>query len=336
MSKPIAVISGDIHYSLANLELADAGTRMAIAKANKLGVPFIANGDTSDTKAILRAECVNALIETFKTAKIKPYLNIGNHCRISTKGKDHALNFLAPYATVINSPEYFPDIQSYIIPYEDDISALRSYLKTIPQGSRVILHQGLSGSNMGEYVQDRSALNPEDLKDFRSILSHYHSRQDIKCGRPRAGAVGLASYIGNLYSVSFGESNDGPKGFQILMDDGTLEFIPTNLRKHVVYALDAGAAEVWQPLHSDTDLVWVKMKGTKERLAGVTKAKVAYTMGIKQDFRLDLIPTDNESRTDNIPQTSSMAEVLDQLIDSLSASSIEQKNRMKALWKELK
>ena len=55
--KALAVIAGDIHYSLATLAVADSATRQAIAKANELGVPFIANGDTHDTKANMRGEC---------------------------------------------------------------------------------------------------------------------------------------------------------------------------------------------------------------------------------------------------------------------------------------
>lgn len=336
MSKPIAVLISDIHYSVPTLELADAAMRQAIAEANRLDLPLIVAGDLHDSKANVRGECIKAMRDTLKLAKRRPWVIVGNHCRINEKSIEHALHFLEDLTHIVAASTWCEAVKSYLVAYHHNPDSLRFYLSNLPMGCRIIMHQGIQDSNSGEYIQDRSAITHDDVKDFRVISGHYHQRQDIKTGRPQKGAVGLFSYIGSPYTMNFGEANDGPKGFQILMDDGTLEFIPTNLRKHVVYALDADVAEVWQPLHSDTDLIRVKMKGTKERLAGVTKVKVAYTMGIKQDFRLDLIPTDNESRTDNILQTSSMAEVLDQLIDSLSASSIEQKNRVKALWKELK
>lgn len=340
---PKAVLSGDIHFNLNNLSLADAATRQAIAKANELNVPFVANGDTTDTKAILRAECVNAMIDTFKTAKIKPYINIGNHCKINNKGTEHALNFLEPYAHIINTPRYVKELESYIIPYYDDVNQLRDYLKTLPKGSRLLLHQGLTEANMGEYTQDPSALHPQDLANFRSLLSHYHARQDIKCGRPRQGMVGLATFIGSAYTVSFAEANDPEKGFQILMDDGTLEFVPTNLRKHVVieaeivhsalntadYVLISG-----DPNSIKTgDIVKIKLRGTKEILSRTNKDLIAIGYGLKNvDFKLELIPLDTESKiidTNNLTQP----EILDKLIDNTENVSDEQKARIKDLWK---
>lgn len=338
MAKPIAVVAGDIHYSLNNLELADATTRMAIAKANDLNVPFIANGDTHDQKANLRGECVNAMIATFKTAKIKPYVNIGNHCRINEKSIEHSLNFLEPYAHIIADYAWFDELQSYIISYQHSVERLRNILEKLPNESRIILHQGLNGSNMGEYAQDKSALDPNDLANFRTILSHYHARQDIKCGRPRKGGVGLASYIGSPYTTSFAEANDPPKGFQILMNDGTLEFVPTNLRKHLVCKidLDSNGQKLFCPKWTETDLILVKVTGTKEQLSKINKNTVREQMGFIQDFRLDLIPTQTETNlkidTQNLPQDA----ILDSLIDANLDASAEQKARLKAMWKELK
>ena len=62
MKIPTAVLISDVHYSLQTLPLADKVMRMAIDKANSLGVPLIVAGDLHDTKANMRAECVNAMI----------------------------------------------------------------------------------------------------------------------------------------------------------------------------------------------------------------------------------------------------------------------------------
>lgn len=330
----MAVIAGDIHYNLQNLILADIGTRMAIAKANELNVPFIANGDTHDSKANLRAECVNSMIETFKIAKIKPYVNIGNHCKINQKSKEHALNFLRPYAHIIDTAIFSMELNSYVIPYEDEVEVLRAYLRTIPTGSRLIMHQGLLTGKFGEYINDKSALNTEDLRDFRTILSHYHARQDIKCGRPKTGAVGLASYVGSLFTTTFAEAHDPEKGFQILMDDGTLEFVPTNLRKHIV--IECGTDFLPTGVkYSEADLVWVKLKGTKEDLSSMAKSYIAGRLGLKNDFRLDLIPTDTDTRYSKKIEKMSQNEILDDLIDSKQDLSEDKKEDLKSLWKDL-
>lgn len=341
MPKAILIIAGDIHYSLKNLELADIGTRMAIAKANELNVPFLANGDTSDTKALLRAECVNAMIETFKTAKIKPYLNVGNHCRLSEKAVPHSLNFLAPYAKIIDVAEYIPELKSHIIAYHSDVTQLRNLLTTIPKNSRVILHQGLLGSNMGEYIMDNSALKPEDLKDFRSILSHYHARQDIQCGPTKPNNVGLASFVGSLYTQTFGEAGDLPKGFRILNDDGTLDFVPTNLRKHVIYGLkcDSMGAIYSDQMFCSSDIVneqdlkWVKIIGEKSGINRIRREAIEFILKIK-DFRLDLNPLDTESKPSEI-KTLTQHELLDSIIDNTTNTSDEAKTRVKQLWRNL-
>ena len=79
MSKPIAVLISDVHYNLTTLPLADAAMRQAIAEANSLGVPLIVAGDLHDTKANLRGECVNAMIEAFAMLDHGCYILRGNH-----------------------------------------------------------------------------------------------------------------------------------------------------------------------------------------------------------------------------------------------------------------
>src|SRR5579862_1378127 len=102
--KSLAVLVSDVHYNVHTLKLADAAMRMAIVKANKLEVPLIVAGDLHDTKANLRGECVNAMIETFKQCNKPPYIIVGNHDRINEKSHEHSLNFLAPYCHIVDSP----------------------------------------------------------------------------------------------------------------------------------------------------------------------------------------------------------------------------------------
>lgn len=334
-TSPIAVIQGDTHYNLVNLEIADKATRMGIAKANELNVPFILNGDTNDSKANLRAEWVKALIETIKTARIKPYVNIGNHDLVNVKGTEHSLEFLRPYATVIDKISYCQDIDCWIIPYHSSADELREYLNAVPEGSTLIMHQGLTGGNMGHYIQDRSALNPSDLANFRTILSHYHARQDIKCGRPQKGAVGLAMYIGSPYSTSFSEANDPEKGFSILMDDGILEFVPTNLRKHVIIDMHLKDIQVGKTDYhkaNRNDLVWVKLRGPKNRL-GVWDKKLVANLLKLNEFRFESIPDEKESTS--VTNSSNQNDLLDNIIDSRQDLDSPTKDRLKVTWKNL-
>jgi hypothetical protein len=342
MPKPVAILISDIHYNLQTLKLADAAMRMAIHKANSLGVPLIVAGDLHDTKANLRGECVNAMVKTFNRCETSTHIIIGNHDKLNEKSDHnmHSLHFLRfARNLVVDKPFLFVTKTKilYLLPYYHDADELRSELKIIPKGSTIIMHQGLQGSNMGDYFQDKSALNHEDVADFRVISGHYHQRQDIKTGRPQKGGVGMFSYIGNPYTTSYGEANDPLKGFQVLMDDGSLEFIPTNLRKHRVVKCgwDKRHNLFWGPVFklNETDLNWIKIEGTHEQLATMSRAKVAEMFGINT-FKLDLIPLSTKSDQIITKIVSNWA-LYDALIDNLTNTSDERKLRLKELYKQL-
>jgi DNA repair exonuclease SbcCD nuclease subunit len=332
MSKPIAVLISDVHYSLPTLALADAAMRQAIDKANDLNVPLIVAGDLHDTKANLRGECVNAMLKTFEQCRTACYILRGNHDAINEKSKEHSLNFLNDYF-IIDEPEYADELGMYLIPYEYNPDELRKYLKKCKKGSTLIMHQGLQSSNSGDYVHDRSAINKDDVSSFSIISGHYHTRQTIDL--PNNGHW---DYIGNPYSLTFGEAKDPEKGFQVLMEDGSLEFIPTNLRKHIVLDVMVGDLDYdktphWQYGYKPGDLLWVKVSGHKEWLQGVNKAYVAKSLELTGDFRLDLVPTDTQTTIPVKPKNN--ADLMDSLIDSMTNTSDDRKTRLKELWRRM-
>lgn len=346
MSEAIAVLINDVHYNINTLELADNSMRQAIYKANQLQIPLIVAGDLHDTKANMRAECVNAMLRTFGKVQTRCFIIVGNHDLINEKALQNSLEFLEGQNEKVSlvRKHLQPKVSGmpfHMLAYHSDKEELRNVLNTIPEGSTLIMHQGLQGSSSGEYVQDKSAINHEDVSDFRVISGHYHTRQDIKTGRPRKGAVGLFSYIGNPYTLNFAEANDPEKGFQILMSDGMLEFVSTNLRKHVVYEIVLHETpRDTMPFVSVGDLLWIKIKGPKHELLTVdkenTKAEIEFHTGLSlpESFRLDLIPTDTvSSKIDTTNKT--QREVLDEIITSKVDLRDETISKLKTLWKNL-
>ncbi len=339
MLKPIAVLISDVHYNLQTIALADAAMTMAIEKSIALNVPLIVAGDLHDTKANLRGECIDAMIKTFaKACYIKPYVMIGNHDKINEKSSstEHSLKFLEPYVHLVETPQPMENENTvFMIPYQHDPELVKLILLEAANYKICIMHQGCSDSNSGEYFQEKSALPKECFADFRVISGHYHSRQQIKCGRARKGAVGAFDYIGNPFTLNFGEANDPPKGFQILMSNGLLEFVPTNLRKHVVIEFNVDDFDPNENGDSGTepgDLVWFKITGTKEQLVKIDRAKVAEYFNI-ETFKLDLIPQDTKTSQAEQPKALTQGPLLDSLIDSLTNTSDERKTRLKDLWK---
>ena len=342
-SKPIAVLISDIHFTPVTLELAKVSFLRAQFKAKLLGVPLVVCGDTLDTKAVMRAECVNTLLELV-SVKDSPNIIfiVGNHELVNERGNQHTLHFLKPYATVIDRPQVgeLSGVDCMLIPYmsNPEQSSILSD-KEFPPPKLIIMHQGLKSANSGEYGDhDKSAITYEDVKDFRVISGHYHARQDIKTGRPRKGGVGMFSYIGNPYTLTFGEAGDPPKGFQVLYDDGSLEFIPTNLRKHVVFNMACSDIDPQTILvHNTEDLLWLKITGTKEELAKLDRQSVIARMNANAaQIRIDFIPQKVNTNVDDSTAANSsgqMADALDNLIDRHTASSDMQKSRIKQLWR---
>ena len=332
MAKPIAVLISDVHYNLSTLDLADKATNMAIDKANQLKVPLIVAGDLHDTKANLRGECVNKMLTTFSKSQDCMILR-GNHDQINEKSSEHSLNFLGhlPKVLIIDNVFIFKDIN--LIPYQHDPKQFESILNSIPKGALIIMHQGVVGAGMGDYMQDHSAIDISLLSDYRVISGHYHTRQTIKTGRPRKGAIGALDYIGNPYTLTFGEASDPEKGFQILMDDGTLEFVPTNLRRHIKLEMDTNSTIV-DIIPAPTDLVWIKLEGTKEELLKFNKKDYCIKMGLPDNTKIELIPVDTKNESKVIKSTS-QTDTLDAIIDTLINTTREQKYRLKQLWRTL-
>lgn len=328
MSKPIAVLISDVHYNLHTLELADKAMRLAIDKANTLQVPLIVAGDLHDSKANMRAECINAMLTTFSELTVKGFVLVGNHDKINEKSENHALHFLNSSVTIIDTGYILPGL--HLIPYHHNISTLKMYLKDVPKNSTLIMHQGLQSSNSGEYYQDRSALDLDDVKDFRVISGHYHARQTI----------GSFDYIGNPYTLNFGEANDLEKGFQVLHSDGHLEFIPTNLRKHVIITHDISTNKTdWSsgPAYAGggrNDIIWVKVSGTKQQLFRFNHKTWLKDEGIPQNVRISFYPLDSESRYTKTTKQLTQNDLLDNIIDSKDLDP-KTKAQLKEAWKKL-
>lgn len=331
MIQPIAVIINDIHYNLETLSLANKALKQAVDKANDLSVPLIIAGDLHDTKANLRAECITAILNTLKECELQPIVIPGNHDKINEKSTEDALSFLNDTAFVVREPRSF-DVEldhysgylAHLIPYQNDTNKLRQYLESLKHGSRLIIHQGVTGSNMGTYIRDATAISKEYFKNFRTISGHYHTRQEIVCGPVRDNQVGLFTYTGNPFTLSYGEANDPEKGFHVLRSNGTLEFIPTNIRKHIV--IECTADHITAPIMPN-DLVWLKIKGLRSQLAKISK------LNYPSNYKIDLIPTDKVEITNGIQHLSQDLR-LDSIIDSTDTDE-DTKNRLKALWRRL-
>lgn len=324
-TKPIAVCISDIHFNINNLELSSLALQKAIQTAEVLSLPLVIAGDLNDTKSLIRGEVANRLIEIFKAAQCPVHIIVGNHDLLNEKGSEHSLNFLAPYVTnIISGLVYIPGIAEnvYCLSYQNDADNFKRMFTLIEPGSILICHQGFQGAFMGDYIVDKTSVDPKQLGNTKIISGHYHKHQDIE----------NVTYIGSPYTMSFGEANDGGKGFLILNSDGTFKRVLLDLRKHYKFEFPL---ENLQDASLDyfklADLVWLKVHGQSSELKKLKKKDIIDYM----DFKLDLIPTDSklislEEKHKNMTDV----QLLMILINNLSESE-KQKDYLKELFNEI-
>lgn len=338
MSKQIAVLISDIHFSLTTLPLASAALKAALSKAEELQIPLIIAGDLNDTKAIIRAEVANAIISILEPAKVKVYVLAGNHDLVNEKGSEHGLNYLRPYAEIIDTPQYLTS-KIFLVPYLNDTKRFQTQIlmDMFDSGLIMIMHQGFMGAQMGDYIQDKTSLDPSFVRDFIVISGHYHRHQTlwskIASFLRLPFGKGTITYIGSPYTITFGEANDGPKGFLILNEDGSFIREILNLRKHIIK--ECTLTTLYEPIddYNPGDLVWIKVSGTRSELEVIEKKDLGFKLFGHANFKLDLYPIEEDRQILEIKHMSD-AELLDQIIDN-GPESVHEKLALKDLWRRV-
>lgn len=326
---PKAVLISDIHFTLYTLELATAALVQAIKKAKDLGVPLFIAGDLIDSKAIIRGEVANRLIEIFTSEDSKGVMIIvlvGNHDRIHEKNEAHSLTFLKPYVHSLVEDTAWFDSHTYLMAYHSSAEMFKFRLSQLPPGTTAITHQGFKGFSMGEYYKDDSSMDVSAYKDLRIIGGHYHQH----------ATIGNASYIGSPYSITHGEANDGPKGFCILYTDGSLEQIPTNLRKHVKVERTHDTVLDPIPNLNPVDLLWLKVIGPYTELEKLDKKAIGLQHLGHSNYKLEksYVETVQSYSLGIQSKDVSTQDLLDKIIDNTSESD-KVKQDLKQLWREL-
>lgn len=328
MKKAIAVLISDLHFSINTLPLASTALKAALENAKDRKVPLIIAGDLHDTKANIRGECIKAMLDIFETAEQRIYVTIGNHDRINEKSEPHSLEFLRQQVHIIDRPYYAKSLNCHLVPYQHDIEKMKDTLDLIRRGypaqRRLIMHQGVQGASMGDYVIDKSSLPAEAFQDLKVISGHYHRHQ----------TVGSVTYIGTPYTITFAEANDGPKGYQILYDDFTMNQVPLDLRRHVI--IERTVETLYNKVFESTnkfDIVWLKVTGAQSELAKIKKTELGAKLFGHSNFKLDLIPTPS-AKTDSPLIKSTEPEILDELINQMIEIPA-QKEYLKTLWRKL-
>lgn len=326
-SKPLFVGISDLHFNLQNLRVATQCLYKAINVAEQLQIPLVIAGDTNDTKGSLRAEIVNCLIEILSSTKILVYVIVGNHDLINEKGEEHSLNFLKPYAVVIDEPKWDHYSNFFMIPYQSDKDKLVEILKTVPNDIITVMHQGFLGAHMGEYIKDTSSIDTARVAHLKVFSGHYHTHQTI----------GTITYFGTAYTTSFSEASDPKKGFLVVNSDGSYDKVYTKVRKHIITDLqvdeiDFTALQVSSVESFSINLVKLRLYGPKEKL-NVLDIKLLHQLTSNPAMlKIEKIYSEVKIPAEISLNTKSVATKFDDLIDNAYPKTADV---LKTTWKSV-
>ena len=262
MENNLFVAISDVHISLKNLTVATQVLKQALDKARELKIPLFIAGDLNDTKALMRSEWVEVLIQLFgqEFKDIPIYILVGNHDLNNKNSDQNSLNFLnlIPNVTVIDKTSCltFGEVEFGVIPYMPTKEGFLAASESIVS-KYLLCHQGFMGAFMGDYVVDESSVDPKLLKDFKQVYSgHYHKHQRVEDN---------IMYFGSPFTVNFGESKQEKFIWVVekVADGLNAKPILTNVRRHVQFTVEEDTGLKMPDIKPD-DLVKIIRKGTKE------------------------------------------------------------------------
>lgn len=281
------VLINDVHFSLKNLDLSSRALKAALDKANQLGTYLVVGGDLHDTKVNLRSECIRAMREILGTAELTPFVMVGNHDRDNEKADPHALTFLEDLVNLIwAAPHFDRNLNLYMVPYCHDQEQFKKWIEEAPSSSVPYVHQGVNGAFMGEYIIDRSSVDPSLFDRFKygAYSGHYHRKQK----------VGNLTYLGNPFTQSSAEAGDGAKGFHVLGKNYQAELIELDLPRHHTIEIDVSQLSKLPRISNPADKVWLKITGPGSELKKIDKDALGQKLIGHSNYKLDRIPYEKE------------------------------------------
>lgn len=310
--KPIGLILTDTHLKEDNIELVTDIWVQAINKCQELyinNIYFIGDFFTArKAQSLIVDEAGRNIINKIIKAEINLIIIPGNHDKVDLDSQSSYLdeytgkNFITifkdtdcrivndTYNLCLHFIPYFKETGSYPEKLNKAISILKKYNDQFPkQNNKHILltHIAVNGvrNNDGSVIENN--LRGTQFSFFDKVfVGHYHNQSFIEPN---------IYYIGSAYQANFGE--DENKGFTILNDDGSHEFIQSNFPKYIKVKLspkdEKGIKAAEKEYRDSKDNVRFIFEGEKSELKNVNKEKLS-ALGIDVKFNEDsAVPLDN-------------------------------------------
>lgn len=252
------LLVGDIQLQKSNLPIASELFKLV----ESYNLPVVWLGDVLERRGLIEAECLNAFFNYLSSSKQVHYIVIGNHCLLNLHGSEHALEPLKALNNVFiyDKPAQFGHL--LFIPYMRNskkfLEAIDLWLPRLPKAPILICHQGIKEFTIGSGYTEDEAVGLDDVRGFsRVIAGHYHTPKDMS----------NVCYLGSPFSHSFGESNEHKRLGILNIETATIEFIPTDFRRHVSIDIDLNNFDFSGIInYNSKDLTRAIVTGTEEQI----------------------------------------------------------------------
>lgn len=274
----IALLMTDTHLSKSNYELVKDIFQQAIDLCNQHEIKVIYHlGDFFTSR---ESQPLNVLIEAkeifsmIASAGITMYIIPGNHDKVDLNSEISYLHAVEKNASIcLIDKEYneiCDEINIIFLPY---FKEKESYLNHLDKISKMIIKNKINIllthiSINGVQNNDGSTVENTITKDLfkklnRVYVGHYHNKQDS----------GNIHYIGSAYQANFGE--DDIKGFQFLMNNGSVRMIVSKFPKFIKEKIDIDDKDVLKKFEkqyaNSKDNIRIILTGNKEKLQAFKK-----------------------------------------------------------------
>lgn len=314
MKNPIALILTDTHLKPDNISLVENIFDQAIAKCKELKIDTILHGGdwfnsrTGQPLSVLKA--TQRIIDKFKDNYISFTIMAGNHDRTDYDSEESFLDIFYddPYFHVAEDGEYIDiyeddkneenDIYVHFLPFFKESGSYVERLNKIETlvGKNILLtHVAINGANNNDGSMVSDCIPSSAFEKFDAVLvGHYHNRQQFD----------NIYYIGSAYQSNFGE--DDQKGFTILYNDGSIEFIQSHFPLYIKYEINVEQLTSKEILHLQQEKqsgnnIRIKIKGDQAKVKSFDTSLLTQA-GISFDLSHNTVdkPLSDEEMSKNI------------------------------------
>ena len=247
--KAVAILANDIHLDKSNGVLVkDIFLQLIRLCREKKCDEIWIGGDVFTNRSGQPLSCLTVwkdILERLASESIAIRVIPGNHDKTDADDERSYLDiyskqYLYRHATCIVKD----DMNIVFVPYFKDEKWLEEWHKAdlermVKLKSILITHIGFDGVRNNDGTRVESIIKPSIFDDYDKVLiGHYHNASSV---------ADNVFYTGSAYQNNYGE-NITDKGFTIIYNDATTEFVPSHFPKYIKETIQATDKEMLRNL----------------------------------------------------------------------------------------